>query len=298
MQLLFNEQKILLFFMKKLVLFFLFILFSFQLNAKTEVDKAFRKRTKSTINKFILYSPDIYDNRQIRDEQVFNGFGCEGKNISPKLVWRNAPADTKSFAITMYDKDAKTGSGWWHWIVYNIPANVTLLETGASETRKLMPKGAIQSLNDFGTKKYGGVCPPAGSKHNYIITIYALNVEKLDLPKNVMPAMVGYYINKHKIASTAIKAFYKRNANIIYKEQNLSREKDKKIVYKGSTPAKKKKYSLNQGVSTQSKNQKKAAKNKKSNLDKNKTSKNKQYNLKSNNGKNSGTQKNVIVEEN
>lgn len=284
--------------MKKLLLISLFFLFTFQLNAKTEVDKAFIKRTKSAVNKFILYSPDIYDNRQIIEDQVFNGFGCEGKNISPKLIWKNAPADTESFAITMYDKDAKTGSGWWHWIVYNIPANVTLLETGASEIKKLMPKGSIQSLNDYGIKKYGGVCPPAGSKHEYIITLYALNVEKLDLPKNVMPAMVGYYLNEHKIASTTIKAFYKRNADIIYKEQNLSKTKDKKVVYKGSKPTKKTEYLLNKGTSTQSKNQTKAIKSTKNDLNKNKTSKNKEYNLKSKNGKNSNTQKNVIVEGN
>ena len=285
-------------FMKRLGLLFLFLIFCFQLNAKTEIDKAFKKRTKNVVNGFVLYSPDIYENRQIREDQVFDGFGCNGKNISPKILWRNAPENAKSFAITMYDKDARTGSGWWHWIVYNIPSNVNLLETGASENKKLMPKGVVQGLNDYGIKGYGGVCPPAGSKHNYVITIYALNVENLKLSKNATPAMVGYYLNRHKIASTTIKAFYKRNADVVYKGQTLPVDENKKVVYKASTPAKRKEYSLNQGVSTQQKTKASVNKNTKNDLNKNKTSKNKEYNLKSNNKVNSGIQKNTIIEEN
>lgn len=261
--------------MRRFILFIFFSFVAFQLNAKTEIDKAFRKRTKSPITKFILYSPDIYDNKQIREEQVFNGFGCNGKNISPKLVWRNPPKNTKSFAITMYNKDTKSESGWWHWVIYNIPAKTTLIETGASEAKKLMPKGAIQVLNDYGFKGYGGVCPPQGSKHNYIITIYALNVEELNLPKDVMPSMVSYYLNEHKIATATIKAFYKRNFTITYNKENTSKEG-------------KKEYKLKQTQQTQQKN-------KKSNLNKNKTSKNKQNNLKSN--KNT-KEKNIIIEEN
>src|SRR6266571_4858543 len=101
----------------------------------------------------------------IAEAQVFKGFGCEGKNVSPSLAWRNAPAGTKSFAITVYDPDAPTGSGWWHWIVFDIPADVTSLPAGVGNPASgQTPKGAVQSKNDFGKPGYGGPCPPQGDK--------------------------------------------------------------------------------------------------------------------------------------
>lgn len=205
--------------MKKIFLLsvILSMFFLTPLSAKTEVDKAFKKRTKSTGNAFTLYSPDIYNGKEIQKEQVFNGFGCKGKNISPKLVWKNAPKSTKSFAITMFDKDAETASGWWHWVVYDISANIALIEDGASEDKKLFPKGAIQATNDYGEKGFGGVCQTNEKKHNYIITLYALDVEKLDLPKNATPAMINYFLNLHKISTAKIQAFYTQKSGMIYR---------------------------------------------------------------------------------
>lgn len=271
--------------MKKIFfyIFFVFLLIP-STYAKTEVDKAFIKRTKSNTKKFLLYSPDIYDGRSILEDQVYNQFGCKGKNISPKLIWKNPPVETKSFAITIYDKDAKTESGWWHWIIYNIPADVGMLKLGASDVKKLLPKGAVQAINDYGFKGYGGPCPPVGAKHNYVMTIYALDVEKLKVPKRATPAMTSLHINEHKIASSTIRAYYKRNADVVYK--NTSAKKEEKVVYKKSNPnAKNVNYNLNSG----------AAKNTQKKLNQNKTSKNKNYNLKSNN-KVSSVKKNAIVE--
>lgn len=203
-----------------LLTFILSIFFFNSLSAKTEIDKAFMKRTKSTGTKFTLYSPDIYNGKEILSNQIFNGFGCNGKNISPKLVWKNAPKNTKSFAITIFDKDAETGSGWWHWILYNIPSNVFTIETDASENKKLLPKGAVQGLNDYGEKKFGGVCQTGGKKHNYVITLYALDVEELKLPKNASPAMISYFLNMYKISTTTINAFYTQNSGVVFKNNN------------------------------------------------------------------------------
>lgn len=128
-------------------------------------------------------------------KHVFNGFGCTGENISPALEWQDAPAGTKSFAVTVYDPDAPTGSGWWHWTVVNIPVNVTKLVEGASNEKKL-PRGTVEGRTDFGKSGWGGACPPPGDKpHRYIFTVYALKTEKLDLSEDSPGAQVGYNVN-------------------------------------------------------------------------------------------------------
>lgn len=109
--------------------------------------------------KFTLTSSDVHAGKTIPAAHIFNGMGCTGNNISPALSWSDAPAGTKSFAITVYDPDAPTGSGWWHWVVYNIPASVTSLPAGAGDaTRHLLPASAVQGKTDFGSAGYGG--PP------------------------------------------------------------------------------------------------------------------------------------------
>lgn len=147
---------------------------------------------------------------QISINQVFNGSGCRGKNISPQLSWSNPPKNTKSFAITMYDPDAPTGSGWWHWVVFNIPKETKNITTNASSLGSL-PKTAIESKTDYGTNGFGGACPPKGSKaHTYITTLYALDVKTLALDKNANPALAGYMINAHTIEKSSIVTYYKR----------------------------------------------------------------------------------------
>ena len=161
-----------------------------------------------------LTSPDIKDGGTIANQQVFKGFGCTGDNISPALSWSGAPANTKSFAVSIYDPDAPTGSGWWHWVVYNIPAGTTSLPKDAGDPSKgLMPKGAVQSRTDFGSAGYGGPCPPPGDKpHHYRITVFALDVDQLPNAKGdaASAALVGFDINFHTLAKATLTGMYGR----------------------------------------------------------------------------------------
>lgn len=145
-------------------------------------------------------------------DQVANSMGCTGKNISPQLSWENPPAGTKSFAVNMYDPDAPTGSGFWHWVVFDIPAGTNELKTGAGDISKnMMPAGAIQSITDAGKPGYIGPCPPEGHGfHRYIITVYALKVNKLGLDAKASPAMVGFYMFSNTLAKASIIFYYKR----------------------------------------------------------------------------------------
>jgi Raf kinase inhibitor-like YbhB/YbcL family protein len=158
---------------------------------------------------FKLESSAVPQNGTIANDQVFKGFGCTGKNISPPLRWTGAPSGTKSFALTVYDPDAPTGSGWWHWVVYNIPATVTELAQGAGNPGGKLPAGAMQGRTDFGSAAYGGPCPPGGDKpHHYIFTVYALKVEKIDVPADSTAAGIGFSINANKLSSASLTATY------------------------------------------------------------------------------------------
>ncbi len=159
---------------------------------------------------FTLSSSDF--GGQLSEAQVFSGFGCSGKNISPQLKWKNAPEGTRSFAVTVYDPDAPTGSGWWHWLIFNIPQNVTSLKAGAGDIKKgLAPKAAVQSVTSFGVTGFGGACPPQGdSAHQYVFTVYALKVDRLELDGNAMPALVGFMLNRNALAKASLIAYYAR----------------------------------------------------------------------------------------
>jgi Raf kinase inhibitor-like YbhB/YbcL family protein len=152
---------------------------------------------------FHLVSSDIAAGQKIAAAQVFNGFGCSGKNISPALSWEKAPAGTKSFALMVHDPDAPTGSGWWHWVVINIPANTTALPANAGDPASgLMPKGAAQGRTDFGSVGYGGPCPPAGDKpHRYYFRLHALKVAHIDVPDGASAALVGFNVKANTIAT-------------------------------------------------------------------------------------------------
>jgi Raf kinase inhibitor-like YbhB/YbcL family protein len=141
---------------------------------------------------------------QATQKQFANSFGCHGENISPQLSWENAPAGTQSFAVTVYDKDAPTGSGFWHWVIFNIPANTSELKSGAGDLSKsLAPKDAVQSNNDSGMPGYLGPCPPPGAPHEYLITVFALK-SKLQLDKNTTPAVVGFYMSQLTLGKASI----------------------------------------------------------------------------------------------
>jgi len=160
-----------------------------------------------------LSSHDIAQGEFMTKAQEFNGFGCDGGDLSPHLKWSNAPKGTKSFAITAYDPDAPTGSGWWHWQIVNIPKNVTEIATGAgSKKTNITGHGSMHIENDYGSKAFGGACPPSGhGVHHYRFTIHALSVEKLDLPANASGALAGYMINANTIESNTIESLYKRD---------------------------------------------------------------------------------------
>jgi Raf kinase inhibitor-like YbhB/YbcL family protein len=161
---------------------------------------------------FTLSSPDVAANSTIASTQVLNGMGCTGGNISPRLEWSGAPADTQSFALTVYDPDAPTGSGFWHWVVVNIPASATGLARGAGTADgKTLPAGSVQVATDFGVPGFGGPCPPPGDKpHRYIFTLFALKTPRLELPEHATAAVTGFMIHFNVIAQTSFTAYYGR----------------------------------------------------------------------------------------
>jgi len=161
---------------------------------------------------FKLESPAIKPGATLTEEQVYNGFGCDGKNLSPALHWSGAPEGTKSFAVTLYDPDAPTGSGWWHWVVFNIPASTTSLVEGAgSPDGGKLPPGSVQGPTDFGTPGFGGACPPKGDKpHRYIFTVYALKTDKLEVPADATAALARFMIYSNALGSATLTAKYGR----------------------------------------------------------------------------------------
>jgi Raf kinase inhibitor-like YbhB/YbcL family protein len=161
---------------------------------------------------FALSSPDLKAGAMMPKSFEFNGFGCAGENKSPVLKWSGAPKDAKSFAVTVYDPDAPTGSGWWHWSVINIPASVTELPANSGAVGGAnLPKGASNVRTDFGSAGWGGACPPPGDKpHRYIFTVHALKTDKLDLPADASGALAGYMINANSLGKASFTAKYGR----------------------------------------------------------------------------------------
>jgi Raf kinase inhibitor-like YbhB/YbcL family protein len=161
--------------------------------------------------KLTLSSADIPAGGRIGEAQVFSGFGCKGGNLSPALTWSGEPEGTRSFALLVHDPDAPTGSGWWHWILYNIPAGTHSLAAGAGDARKgLLPAGSVQGRSDFGTPGYGGPCPPPGAPHHYHFVLYALKVAKLDLPADATAAFVAFNVKPQALAEADLTGLYGR----------------------------------------------------------------------------------------
>lgn len=161
---------------------------------------------------FKLESPDIKSGATIDKKFEANVFGCTGENKSPALRWSAAPKDTRSFAVTVYDPDAPTGSGWWHWSVINIPATVMELKPDAGNASNAnLPSGARQVRIDYGVAGWGGMCPPPGDKpHRYVFTVHALKTDKLDIPADATAALAGFMINANSIGKASFTAKYGR----------------------------------------------------------------------------------------
>ncbi|MCW0330557.1 kinase inhibitor [Pantoea ananatis] len=155
-----------------------------------------------------VYSQDLHDGDKMPEKHVFNGMGYQGDNLSPHLAWEDAPEGTKSFVITCFDPDAPTGSGWWHWVVANIPAETTSLPQGAGSGKAALPAGALQTRTDFGQAGYGGAAPPAGETHRYIFSVHALDVDNIDVDEGSSGAMVGFNVHFHVLASASLTVHY------------------------------------------------------------------------------------------
>ena len=173
-----------------------------------------RKRWTSDMT-FSVKSNSFQDGDYLREEHVLSadfGFGCAGGNKSPHLAWSGAPAATKSFAVTCYDPDAPTGSGFWHWLVVNIPPNVTELEIDAGNRHSpKLPSGALQTRTDYGAPGYGGPCPPPGDHpHRYLFTVFAVGAERLEVAADSSAAVVGFQLNFNTLAKATLMGLYKR----------------------------------------------------------------------------------------
>ena len=152
---------------------------------------------------FMVSSPSISPNGAIPEKHYWNQFGCTGGNISPGLKWSGAPEGTKSYAITVYDSDAPTGSGFWHWVAYNFPASVTNLEEGAASSAKL-PAGVVEGNTDLGKPGWFGPCPPPGRLHHYTFTIHALKTDRLEVPAGAAAAMTGFILWQNTLAKATL----------------------------------------------------------------------------------------------
>ena len=150
-------------------------------------------------------SKSFSDGADIPMENVFTG--CGGKNVSPQLSWSGAPSGTKSFAIGCFDPDAPTGSGYWHWVLFNLPGETTSLEAG--EGNEETPRGGTTGYSDFGMNEYGGPCPPKGDgQHRYIFTVHALKIPTIGVNPDVSPAYVGFNVHFNALGSATLTATY------------------------------------------------------------------------------------------
>jgi Raf kinase inhibitor-like YbhB/YbcL family protein len=159
---------------------------------------------------FTLTSTDITDGDELPQAQVSGIFGAGGEDVSPQLSWSGFPEQTRSFVVTMYDPDAPTGSGFWHWAVVDIPAFVTSLPSGAGdELGSGLPDGAYQLANDGGLKRYLGAAPPDGhGKHRYFTAVHAVDVESLGIQPDASNAFLGFNLHSHTLARAVLTPWF------------------------------------------------------------------------------------------
>lgn len=155
-----------------------------------------------------LFSNELKDGGLLATAHVANGFGHQGENRSPHLAWDGVPEGTKSLVLTLFDPDAPTGSGFWHWIVVDIPPDVRELPAGAGAGGVPLPPGARQTRTDMGTSVYLGAAPPAGENHRYVFTLRAVKVDNLPVPDDASGALVGFASNMNKLGEAVLTVTY------------------------------------------------------------------------------------------
>lgn len=159
---------------------------------------------------FTLDSDTFTDGQAWGNDQVSGIMGAGGNDVSPHLKWSGFPEETRSFAVTIYDPDAPTASGFWHWAVANLPATVTELAAGAGDGSAL-PGDALTLRNDAGLKRFIGAAPPPGhGPHRYIVAVHAVGAERLDLPEDATPAFLGFNLFQQAIARALIHGTYEQ----------------------------------------------------------------------------------------
>lgn len=165
-----------------------------------------------TLPTFQLTSESFKDGGALAPPQVSGLMGAGGSDISPQLSWSGFPANTESFAVTIYDPDAPTASGFWHWAVADIPSSVTSLVAGAGEIGAAkLPNGALTLLNDAGLRGFVGAAPPAGhGPHHYFVAVHALPVASLGLDESASPAYLGFNLFSQAIARAVIVGIYEQ----------------------------------------------------------------------------------------
>jgi Raf kinase inhibitor-like YbhB/YbcL family protein len=160
---------------------------------------------------FTVTSDTFTDGQPWGNDQVSGIMGAGGSDISPHLTWSGFPEETRSFAVTVFDPDAPTGSGFWHWAVANLPATTTELPAGVGDGSSL-PGDALILANDAGLKRFIGAAPPPGhGPHRYIVAVHAVDQEKLDLPESATPAYLGFNLFGHAIARALIHGTYEQS---------------------------------------------------------------------------------------
>ena len=162
---------------------------------------------------FSLRSGAFRDGGTIAAAQAFNRFGCTGGDVSPALAWSGAPAGTRSYAVTLFDSDARQGKGYWHWVVADIPARVTSFPAGSGSRGGALPRGTVQGIGSGNIHGYQGPCPPVGDPpHHYHLTVYALRVDRLPAAALASYVALRRALARDALASATITGLYGRPA--------------------------------------------------------------------------------------